>query len=669
VLPALVWIALGVLAARLASAVLPAQVALAVGVMVVIGVPGGALLRASGLASRLDGPQRLAVLPLAGLAAWAVPLAAAMLVHVSLGWLVGTVLALSAIGSLAERPRLPRWMRGERPLLAAAAALAAVVASRWQPPLLGDALFHAGRVRKLVDLPELSLQGASAFLHAYPHAGYVFPLLHAVQAAAIEITGLEPSAAYPDLAPAFGFMLVPAVYGAGRSLAGPAVGASAAGLALWDAVSRGGGQIGAAEQPPTFTFVVLVPATVALVAAAWARPDDRRLRAAVVVAVTVIAVVHATYAVVPLAVIAAAVVVSRRGWLTLAASAGAVAVVFALIWWLALRGGAHTGGRAVTATDFVLWQGRPVALQASLIVHDRPEFLVALLAVVPLLVLWRGRHVFAAALMAGALALTAFPGAMALIESVFGAGQARRLWDGIPWQPVAALAVAALAARLGGVGIAVLAGVSIAVARIDGPWYSTALPIAVAIAATAVMVWLMLRRPVTGVAASPGAGVSATLLATLALLAGSISVNASAVRTTLLHGPRPPENAQPRLPAGLIGYMRAHDHTAPFPVVLAEPYAAYQLVGQADVYVVALPEERTRAEPRNQPRTRRDSVGIFLSPGTSDAARRVIMQRYGVSYVVVNTGTAPRAVVTLRADPDLRPVYSTGGWVVFRRLR
>ncbi len=669
-LPAAVAIAAGVVGARLAGAVLPEQVALAVGLMVVIGVPGRALLRASGVAARLDGPQRLAVLPLAGLAAWAVPLAVAMLVHITLGWLVAAVLALSAGASLWERPRRDAWLRRERALLVGAGVLVAVAASRWQSPLLGDALFHAGRVRKLVDLPGLSLQGVSAFLHSYPHAGYVFPLLHAVQAAAIEITGLDPSAAYPNLVPAFAFMLVPAVYGAGRSLGGSAVGVSAGALAVWDAMSRGGGQIGALEQPPSFTFVVLVPATVALLAAAWTRPSDRRLRLAVVVAVTVIGVVHATYAVVPLAIIAAATVVSRRGWLTLLASTGAVAAVFAAIWWLALRGGAHVTGRPVTASDFVLWHGRPLALQASVIVHGRTEFLAALVAVVPLLVLWRGRHAFAAALMAGALALVALPGVMTLVEALFGAGQARRMWDGIPWQPVVALALAGLAARLGRVWLAALAVLSIALAQIDGPWYSvSALPIAVAIVATGVMIWCMLRRPVTSVSGTPGGAIVTTLLATLALLAGSISVNASAVRSTFLHGPSPPENVQPRLPPGLIAYMRRHDNSDPFPVVLAEPYAAYQLVGQADVYVVALPEERTRAEPRDQPKTRRDSVGIFLSPGSSDALRRAIMQRYAVSYVVVNAATAPRAVPVLEADADLRRVYATGGWEVFRRLR
>ena len=75
------------------------------------------------------------------------------------------------------------------------------------PSLGGDALFHAGLIRKMLAVPDLSLYDISPYWHGHPHAGYVVPLLHAVEAGAISITGGDPSLAYQNLTPAFGFLV------------------------------------------------------------------------------------------------------------------------------------------------------------------------------------------------------------------------------------------------------------------------------------------------------------------------------------------------------------------------------------------------------------------------------------------------------------------------------
>ena len=65
--------------------------------------------------------------------------------------------------------------------------------------------------------------------------------------------------------------------------------------------------------------------------------------------------------------------------------------------------------------------------------------------------------------MAGPFVLVSMPGPMVAIHAVFGAGQARRLWDGIPWWVVTAVALAEIGRRLAGLRLAV-AVVALAVA-------------------------------------------------------------------------------------------------------------------------------------------------------------------------------------------------------------
>ena len=72
---------------------------------------------------------------------------------------------------------------------------------------------------------------------------------------------------------------------------------------------------------------------------------------------------------------------------------------------------------------------------------------------------------------------------------------------------------------------------------------------------------------------------------------------------------------------------------------------AYQLVGRADVYTVALLETHTRATPKDHP-TRAGSrcCGSTLRT-TTERERREIMRRHNVSYVVFSKKTQPAAVL------------------------
>jgi hypothetical protein len=126
-------------------------------------------------------------------------------------------------------------------------------------------------VRKLIDLPHLTLSGLSSVWQRLAPRRLRVPVLHAIEAVAIRITGSEPSAAYSSLAPAARCCcrcrLRP---GLGRS--GPPGRRRGALLACWDALARG--SLAVLQQPPEFTFYVLIPAL--LGAARRRRP--RRIR-------------------------------------------------------------------------------------------------------------------------------------------------------------------------------------------------------------------------------------------------------------------------------------------------------------------------------------------------------------------------------------------------------
>src|SRR5919204_489348 len=303
---AAVLVLVAVSAARVAGTILPAQLALGVALAATLALPGAALLLVTGLAARLGAAGTLAALAPAGLTMWAPPLLIGMLVGAPLVWVEVAVFAASAALLARAWPnRIQRPGREEGVVLAGGVATA-LLAMRWQAPLVDDALFHAGRVRKLLDLPHLSFSGVSAFKNGHPHAGYVFPLLHGVEAAALGLASLEPSSGYPDLTPACAFFVPLAVFGAGRALGGRAVGAAAALLVVWLALERR--TLAMILLPPTFTSTVLFAGAILAIVELARHPRDRMRQCAVVAVIAVVAVVHVTYVVVPLAELAAVTV-------------------------------------------------------------------------------------------------------------------------------------------------------------------------------------------------------------------------------------------------------------------------------------------------------------------------------------------------------------------------
>ena len=705
---AICWVVAAVVVARLAGWLLPAELAICVGVAVSMGLPGWALLCVTGLRTRLGAVTSWGVLPLAGLAAWSVPLALGFITGLSFGWVIGAVfvgsaaaLAMSPLGTWFVLPRRELWLVGGAALLLALASL------QWQPQLMGDALFHAGVIRKLLALPSLSLSALSPLSHGHPHAGYTFPLLHGVAAGACKLTAIDASIGYPDMVPAFAFMLVPAVYAGGRALAGTQVAWLAVVLAAWDVMSRN--ELGLLNQPGFFTFLVAIPASAALMVEVARDPEDRLVAAATVASAVLVAILHPTYAIPYLALLLALAIIQRRAWRVLAGAAVGTALVVAFIWLVAIRGGHRAATIPLTSDEFTIWHGHVVSLSGKQVMQHRMGFLVALVTA-PLLLMRCRRLVVPGALFAGGLALVALPGMGALLTTLIGVGQTTRLWEAIPWEAVTGIAIVLVAARLRGWRIAA-AVVALAVAsrvleyrgwlwgdpmRLADAcpipvWFSsggtfslTNLLIAVtAIWGTVVLLLQLRRREPLAPPGTVQANGLVVLLLLLALAAGPWDDYGGRVGSDIVHGARQQHLYNQTSPE-LVAFLRAHDSSlpvvlAPWKSTAADWYTgiAYQLVGLTDVYAVAITPQHTRANPLDNPEARRMAVTLFLDPTTREATRRAILQHYGVNYVVIDLKTtSPRTVAALGADPTLRLVHrdpptppEQGRFLVFQNLR
>jgi hypothetical protein len=675
---AIAALALAVVVARVA----PPQLALAAAVLAVPVFPGWALVRVARLDDALGGATALAVAPAAGLVAWALALALGVVVGLSLDVLLvlvtGGALALFAWrgSGIAWSRRTPRTAVAVASC-AGAAVLVGVLGARWQVGMAGDALFHAGRVRKLLALPDLSLSGLSAYDHGALHAGYPFPVLHAAEAAAIRLTGIEPTAAYSDLAPVFAVAVASAGFTAGRALGGALVGSLAGLLYVWDALTRSDGPLGYAQQPASFTFLVLFPLALALLVMALRDGGDRRATAPVLTAVALVLLVHITYAVPLVAMMATGALAAGRGLRLVLAASAMTLVGFAAVYAAALAGASRAAGRTVSDGGYALWNGHAIVLAEQTVLRDRPHVMLAIVAVPVLLLAGRGRHGMAAALAAGSLALVALPFVTTILVEVVGAGQTRRFAAGVPWPLAAAVAIALAASAMSPAAVmaaaVVLAAASLALATGDLPSNLELVAICVCAAAAAVVLLMRAacgrRMPSSAPLAAvwPGAAILV-----IALLAGGFHDRGSDVLDRLRDGTSAARLSD-QVALGLVAFLRHHD--ASLPVVLApadgsraDGYSgiAYQLVGNADVYTVAISEAHSRAEPKNDPAQRRRNVRQFFAPGTSDARRSELLRRYGVEFVVANRDRQRAVLPTLRAMSALEQVYEDERFVVFR---
>ncbi len=662
------------------------QVALCLAVAVALGVPGLALANVTGLTRRVNTPELLALIPIAGLAAWAPPMAVGMAIHLPYRWVLVVVMLASTL-CVSWDVRAIRRVPWEPIGVLVGASAFAIVATRYEPTLGGDALYHAGVIRKLLDLQQLSLSGISPYWHGHPHAGYAFPLLHSMQAAAISFTGGDPSLAYQNLTPAFAFLIPVAAYGAGRSLASIPVAIAAATFASWDAMSRHA-VLGLVKQPPYFTFLVLFPAIIILLNHVYRDRDDRSWWVWVVIGAAGVALIHPTYSVMLLPMVLAVVLLWPRAWPILVGSIAVTAVIDLWIWVIAIHGGERLHPWPGHVREFIEVHHHPIALSGLWILAHRPEALLGLVAAVVILFMPRSPWHLPAALVAATVTTIATPGLGLILTHVIAGGQVARFATVAPWMFVSAIVLGAIAKRLRNplmLGAAVI-GIAVAsellnrykilwgqgttrvhhveiVPPIVGVFTAPDL-VVVALAVTGGIALLVRAfdrdRSLRPISAAPP--MIPVLLLLAALLTGAFTFRGNTTWDVIQAGSysRPAGFA---LTPGVVDYFHAHPSN-PFPVVMA-PYrepptdgVSYALVGRATVYTVGLLENHTRATPRDHPAIRRGQVTIFYSPLISEARRRQMMRRLHVDYVLFSKWTQPASVLhQLEHDPTLKQVY------------
>jgi hypothetical protein len=607
-----------------------------------------------------------------GLAVWIAPLAAAFAVHLPLGAPLATVLLAAAVmcGLALRRPllleRLPWW----EPVVGAAAAAAfAFLAWRLSTGVISDALFHVGRMRKLEDLGSLSLSAISSYQHGAPHAGYAFPLLHAAFAGTARVAGVDVATTFIYLQPLCAFLTMLGVYALARSLSGwRTAGYLAAAVLAWDLCTLINGLIMQVNQPPVFTFFVLTPAAVLLFVSALR--GSRSAAWSAMAAVTVIALVHPTYAVPCLAIAAGIALGSWRAHMrmppvaleALAASALASGAVALWIWWVAIDGG-HRRQIITHSDEFLNHDARGLLMYPWAPVYGRGYVLAAILSLV-LLVRFRDLLPLAGALLAP-LALLLLPGLNTAAIAATGMGQFHRFWQVLPWPAVLAAAACVAAALLGvrrGLAAALVLALLSERLRTDHDFWRQPTSIVVVAGLAAVVVALVLR-PRRMVESGPW-WLAALLVA--AVMVGPVRHGYQPVLDEAEAGPyrAPRADLATQITPDVYDWFRHLQ--GPPPVVLGEDHRVFELIGYADVYAAALPEARSRAEPKLDTSRRLKLEQRFFDIHTPAGVRSRIIDQLRADYVLLDLEGQADVAPQILAQPGLRVVERGPRFVILR---
>ncbi|MGN6797389.1 MAG: hypothetical protein ACTHKS_04520, partial [Gaiellaceae bacterium] len=185
--------------------------------------------------------------------------------------------------------------------------------------IVGDGLFHEGRVRKLVELGNLHLRTVDEFRDGGLHPGYAFPLWHALDAQIAWLSGLDPAVVLrhePSL-------LVPVALAVAYEAGVAVFRVRWAGVTLMVAEAAifcfgpgHGGSYTQLAQPGTAARQILAPAALALF--------FRRRYVETALAFGALALVHSTYALFLLIPLLVLVVWEWRSYLAAAVPVGVV---------------------------------------------------------------------------------------------------------------------------------------------------------------------------------------------------------------------------------------------------------------------------------------------------------------------------------------------------------
>jgi hypothetical protein len=642
---------------------------LAVAAGCVLLLPGALLLRA------IDWPEDLGV-AVAGAFVWSLAmLFAALAVTFAVGGSLSLVLVLLvvfALAALLPAAVAPRIELERAELLAVAAVGLAGVAFAvvvWASggPIVGDALFHLARERKLVDLDGLSsLAALNEFRDGGVHPGYAFPLWHAAVALVSLLAGVDPA----ETARHGSAVLVPLsfvlVFAAARALFGSmwvAAAALVAQAAQFGLAAGHGGAYTSLVHPSAASRHLIVPALLALT---FAFIHERR--AALLPAITVgglaLALAHPSYAlffcIVVAGFLAVRALVAGRDVASATASLAAVVIpAGAVAFWL-LPVVRETVSHEPSASELargLARYGNQIDVSSPDSFRLAPELLarggavaVAALVLVPLAALAPRRR-WSAFVLGAALAvllLTLAPPLFTRLADVVSLSQARRLAGFLPFAFAFAGGLTVLARLLG----PLLLPVALAAGLVLQWLYPGDFGYRLGDGAPALATWIAAFGGAAGLAlAMPFARrLGLEREGPLVPAAAALFVLPVAVHGLSQIGPR--LDVRARLTPGLVQALRTEVPEGD--VVFSDAGTSYRIAAYAPVYVANALPAHVADTTANRPYERRRDASRFFRSGAL-----AIPRRYGARWIVVD-----------RAHFDLElplPIaYSDGRFVLYR---
>jgi hypothetical protein len=531
------------------------------------------------------------------------------------------------------------------------------------PTVQGDGLFHLARVRKLLELDDLSLDRVSEFADGSLHPGYAFPLWHGFVALIAHISGNDPARVVVHLPSVLAPLALVIAYEVGWALfrrpwAAGSVSAAQAALICF-APGQGGAYV-FLSLPATSSRQLLVPAALAL-ALETLRSPSRGLVASTAAAGLALAVVHPTYALFLWIPFAGFLVVRalwaradvRAGLLALAALVGPAALF--MLWLLPVV----RDTRSVTPDAeelrraFDQYRGQldvrsdtVYSLAAEVFTRSGPVAIAALL-LIPLAGLAAQRR-WSAYVVGGSLAVFAamlVPLLFETLADLVSISQARRAAGFLPFAFAFAGGLGILSRLLGRLllPLALVAGIALQLAypgdfeyvlEDTAPAWITWL--AVVGAAVALAVGVVRRRPPLE---APAAAAAALFLLPVFAVG-------------LWNWDRPSSPPLASLSHGLVDAVR--ESVAPGSIVYSDQETSYRLAAFAPVFVAVAPPGHVADTEENRPYERADDARRFVQTG--DLA---IPAEYGAQYLVVDRARLDR-------DFDLPVVYEDERFTLYR---
>jgi hypothetical protein len=508
------------------------------------------------------------------------------------------------------------------------------------PTVQGDGLFHLARIRKLLDLHDLSLDRVSEFADGSLHPGYAFPLWHGFVALIAKVAGEDPERVVVHLPSILAPLAVVIAFEAGWALFRRtwAAGVTAAAQVAMISFAPGhGGAYVFLSLPATASRQLLVPAALAL-ALETIRAPSVALVASTAAAGLALAVVHPTYAIF-LWIPFVGFLVVRALWERADVRSGVLAL----------------GSLFVPAALFLLWL-RPIVNDTrsvspdteelhrafeqygnQLVVHSdssynlAPEVFtrsgavaIAALLLVPLAG-FAARRRWAAYVVGGSLAVFAvmlLPVLFTSLSDLVSISQARRAAGFLPFAFAFAGGMGVLARLVGPILLPLMLGAGMFlqivypgdfeyVLRDPAPAWITWFSVVGAV--VAFVLGFVRRQP--------------ALERSAALAAAAFLVPVFGGGLLDLRPPPPPALAT--LSDGLVRAVR--DDVRPGQVVFSDPETSFRLAAFAPVYIASAPPGNVADTEKNRPYQRARDARRFLRTGDLS-----IPEEYGAEYVVLD---------------------------------